>query len=599
KNAKKLADGTGWWSRDPINPFHTIENSDHSYHGIGADYDVVLDVKILNWLSFSSSNRMSFSTSKGHNYVSPIVAGTYKDKGYIAEDQSMWYNVITTNLLRFRKEMSSQSISGLAGVEYEKSYNESLGLSGTGLPEGFDVPSVASGEYKLSGSNSNELFRSFISQVNYNYLETYFITGSYRIDATSNFPANNRIANFPSISGSVLLNKTGILNNTPFINLLKLRASFGITGDPEIGASRYLGLFALNYQYNGNPAATPYQLANPDLTWERTNQFNVGLDLEIFKRVTLNLDVYNNVTRDLIILAAQPLSQGFESRYENSGSVTNKGIELNLSTVNIQSGDFRFTSEINFAKNSNILSDIGAPITSTVGGVTQIYRNGAELYTFYLPKWLGVDPQTGGPLWEKITRDADGNITQRESTSNYSEAAPQEVGSALPDFTGGVSLTFEYKNIRLYANGAYQYGNDIYNATRIFMDNDGHEPYYNNMEPNPDWSRWEKPGDIATHPSMQNNALSKETSSRFLEDGSFFKIRTVSLQYDLPGNWINSLKLNKVSLALTANNLFVFTNFWGQDPEVTLNKETWSMPGVSDFKYPNNRQFIFSLNVKF
>jgi hypothetical protein len=131
------------------------------------------------------------------------------------------------------------------------------------------------------------------------------------------------------------------------------------------------------------------------------------------------------------------------------------------------------------------------------------------------------------------------------------------------------------------------------------MDNDGHEPYYNNMKPKDNWSRWEKPGDVATHPSMQNSALSTETSSRFLENGGFFKIRTLSLQYQLPHKWIEKIKLKDASISLIGNNLFTFTEFWGQDPEVTLNKQTWSMPGVSDFKYPNNQQVIFSLNVKF
>jgi TonB-linked SusC/RagA family outer membrane protein len=597
--AKKLPDGSGWWSRDPINPFHNIDNSDNSYKGVGADYDLVLNVDIFKWLSFSSSNRIGFSTSKGHNFYSPAVAGTYYKKGYISEDQSMWFSGISTNLFHFRKTFGEHSLDGLAGVEFEEGYSESLGLSGTGLPLGFNVPSVASAEYKINGTHTTEMFRSFISQANYNFRGTYFLTGSYRVDATSNFPSNNRIAKFPTISGSVLLNKLPFLEDAEIIDMLKLRTSYGITGDPDIGASRYLGLFALSTQYNGKPAATPYQLANPDLTWERTKQFDLGIDLEMARKVTLNIDLYNNLTTDLIILAAQPLSQGFESRYENSGSVVNKGFEIGLSTENIRTRDLKFTTDFNFAMNSNELTGIKSPITTTVGGVTQIYRNGAELYTFYLPKWLGVDPQTGGPLWEKITKDANGKILTREATSNYSEADPQEVGSALPDFTGGVSATLQYRNFTLYATGAYQYGNDVYNATRIFMDNDGHEPYYNNMKPDPDWKRWEKPGDIATHPSMQNNSLSKETSSRYLEKGSFFKLRTVSIQYDLPVSFTSRMKLNEVTLAFTGNNLYVFTKFWGQDPEITLNKESWSMPGVCDFKYPNSTQYMFSLNVKF
>jgi len=599
-NAKKLSDGTGWWSRDPINPFHTIDNSDHIYKGAGADYDLSLDIRIFDWLSFSSSNRIGFSTTKGHNYVSPEAAGNYKNKGYIAESQDIWSGGLSTNLLRFNRVFGDHSIDGLVGFEFQRGYFETLGVSGTGLPVGFDVPSVASSEIKISGSNNEDGLNSFISQATYNYKGTYFLTGSYRIDISSNFPPENNVAKFPSISGSVILSKMAFMDDVNLIDLLKLRTSYGVTGDPEIGSSRYMGLFNLNTQYNGKPAATPYQLQNLDLTWEKTNQMNIGIDLELLKRVTLNLDIYSNVTKDLIILRAMPPSTGFENQYQNStGHLDNKGIEITLSTVNIQKGDFKFTTDFTFAKNTNMLNDFEEPIISTVGGVTQIYQNGGELYTFYLPKWLGVDAQTGAPVWEKITKDANGNVTLREPTSNYSEAAPQEVGSALPSFTGGISATFEYKNFTLYANAAYQYGNKVYNATRIFMDSDGHEPYYNNMNPKDDWSRWERPGDVATHPSMQNNSLSKETSSRFLEDGSFFKIRTVSLEYRLPKKWANSIKLSEISLVLTGNNLFTSTDFWGQDPEVTLNSGSWSMPGVCDFKYPNNKQYIFSLNVKF
>jgi TonB-linked SusC/RagA family outer membrane protein len=598
-NAKKLQDGTGWWSRDPINPFHTIENSDHNYKDMGVSYDFVLDVQIFDWLKFSSSNRLSFSTTKSHDFVSPVVAGTYNDKGYVSENQSIWYGGISTNLFKVDKDFDLHSISGLIGGEFDKGFSEIIGVSGTGLPDGFDVPSVASGEYAIEGSNSREMFRSFISQLNYAYNGVYFLTGSYRIDATSNFPSNNRVAHFPSISGAVLLNKLSFMSAFNSVDMLKLRSSYGITGDPEIGASRYLGLFSLSTQYNGNPAAIPYQLANPDLTWEQTNQFNIGADLEMFDRVNFSIDYYNNVTNNLIILAAQPLSQGFESRYENSGSVINNGIELSLSTVNVQKANFKFTSEITFAKNNNELTGIDDPITSTIGGVTQKYQNGYELYTFYLPKWLGVDTETGSPLWEKVTKDEAGNVVTREATSEYSKASPQAVGSALPDFTGGVNISLVYKNISFYASGVFQYGNDVYNATRIFMDNDGHEPYYNNMVAKDDWSRWEKPGDVATHPSMQNSSLSTETSSRFLEDGSFFKIRNASLQYKFPKNWLRRSNINDVSVSLTGTNLFTFTDYWGQDPEVTINKQTWSMPGVSDFKYPNNKQFIFSVNVKF
>lgn len=293
-------------------------------------------------------------------------------------------------------------------------------------------------------------------------------------------------------------------------------------------------------------------------------------------------------------MVAQPLSQGFESRWENAGEVTNTGIELNLDAIIIKSKSVEWNFGVNFSQNTNILSGIENPFYSTVSGVSQIYRNDASIYTFILPKWLGVDVQTGAPLWEKVNDDG-----TKEPTSNYKDATPQEVGNALPDFLGGASTSLSWKGLSLYVSVAYQYGNDIYNYTRRFMDNDGHEPYVNAMVFKPGWSRWEKPGDVATHPSMQNADLSTENSSRYLEDGSFLKIRNVTLSYSLPRRWVSAMKMTDFVLSLRADNVYTWTGFWGQDPEVTLAKGDWSMPGVTDFKYPINRQFVFNINIKF
>jgi TonB-linked SusC/RagA family outer membrane protein len=584
-----------WWSRDKINPFHTIDNSDHNSKGFGLDYDMVLKVKITNWLSFSSSNRLSFSTDKSHDYVSPITAGPFHDKGYIREQQNNWWGGITTNMLNFNFDLGKNSITGLAGVEFNGGSSDYMWLEGKGLPEGFDVPSVASNEIKIGGTSTVEYFNSIISQVNYNYDKRYFLTASFRVDQSSNFPPDNNTAYFPSIAASWLVSNEGFFkDNVSFMDLLKLRASYGITGDPDIGASRFMGLFSLSSQYNNNSAAIPYQLANNNLTWERTREINLGLDMSFFKRISFSADVYNNVTKDLIVLVAQPLSQGFEHRWENAGQVTNKGVELNLNAIAVKTKSLEWNIGVNFAKNSNILSGIENPFYSTVNGVSQIYRNGASIYTFILPKWLGVDPETGAPLWEKINDDG-----TREPTSKYKDATPQEVGNALPDFVGGVTTSVSWKGIELYVSMAYQYGNDIYNFTNRFMDNDGHEPYINAIVPKSDWKRWERPGDIATHPSMQNAELSTENSSRYLEDGSFLKIRNISLTYTIPKKWSSNIKMKDVVVSLRADNVYTLTNYWGQDPEVTLSKGDWSMPGVSDFKYPNNRRFVVNVNFKF
>ncbi len=588
-----------WWSRDNINPLHSIDNSDYNYTDFSLDYDLVLDVNIFKWLTFSSSNRMSYSTGKTHNFVSPKAAGTYHDKGYIFENQTNWKGFVSTNLLKFKFEKGKHNISGLAGFEINNGYFNFMSVEGKGLPEGFDVPSVASSELNIAGSNTKDYFRSFISQVNYNYDRTYFVTASYRIDATSNFPPDSRIAHFPSISASWLMSNMDFMEGLSWWNVMKIRASYGITGDPDIGASRYMGLFSLNTQYNGNPAAVPYQLQNYNLTWEKTNEVNIGFDFGFFNRLSMSVDLYNNVTKNLIVLASQPLSQGFEYRWENSGEVINKGIELGLNASIIQKKSFEWNVGLSFAKNKNTLTGIDKPFYTTVSGISQIYRNDAEIYTFVLPKWLGVDPETGAPLWEKLIKDENGNVIGSEATSHYAEATPQEVGNALPDFVGGINTSVSYKGFELFANFVYQYGNDVYNFTRRFMDHDGHEPYYNYMEPADDWVRWTKPGDIATHPSMLNAELSRENSSRYLEDGSYFRLNSVSLAYTFPQQMVKKLLLKGLTLSVNANNIFTLTKYWGQDPEVNLQQSDWAMPGVSDFKYPNNKQIVFNLEVKF
>lgn len=424
----RYVDGTstGWWSRDKINPLHTIENSNHTWKGMDVNYDFILGIKITDWLSFSSSNRLSLFSSKSHNFVSRLAAGTYHDKGYIQESSDLGYGAITTDLLKFNFNANGHSVSGLVGYEAQGNHYETMSAEGKGLPEGFEVLNVASSEYLIGGYNDKAIMNSFMAQFNYNFREKYFLTGSYRLDATSAFPPENRKASFPSVSASWLMSNENFLKDNDIIDLLKLRLSYGITGMKDIGPYQYLGLFSLSTQYNYNPAAVPYQLPSPDLTWEKTHQLNLGLDISLVKRVSLNLDLYSNTTKDLLIQVAQPLSVGFEQKWENIGQVNNKGLEITLSTINIRSSSFEWTMDITFGANKNELSDIGQPIYHTVNGIAQIYRNGGALYMFVLPKWMGINPETGAPQWEHVEYDSEGNVVSRELTSDYAQATPRK-----------------------------------------------------------------------------------------------------------------------------------------------------------------------------
>jgi TonB-linked SusC/RagA family outer membrane protein len=589
-----------WWSRDKVNPVHTINNSNHPYKGFDANYDVNLNISITNWLSFSSTNRIAAGYSKGTSYFSPVVAGQFHGTGYLEEQSVLDYGGISTNLLKFNLHKGDHSISGLAGVEFEGSKTEALGGSGRGLPLGLSVLNVVSNNILVNGYNDRSSIQSFISQVNYSYQNKYILTGSYRVDGSSAFPANKRYASFPAISAAWQASNESFFKSKSVIDNLKLRVSYGVTGTQDIGASRYLGLYSLSSQYNSQVAATPLQLPSPDLTWESKYQINAGVDIGLFKRINLTVDAYNNVTKDLLLQVSQPLSVGFEQRWENTGEIVNKGIEITLSSINIQSKNFEWTTDFNINFNSNKLRKLPASIIKTGDwAISQIYRNDGNLYEFYMPKWLGVDPQTGAPLWEKIIKDADGNITANEATSDYASATFQEGGSALPKFQGGFTSEWRYKNISLSVNAYFLSGNKVFSNILRFVMNDGNEPYYNQIVLPEGYSIWTKPGDLASNPSPQNSASSTETSTRYLKGGSYISVRNITLAYELPQSFIKRLKMDGITISLSADNVYTFTKFLGQDPQTTITSDVYVTPGVSDFKYPNNRQFLFNINFRF
>ena len=599
-----------WWSRDKINPINTVQNSNHVYKGFNVNYDLGVNYRITDWLTFASTNRVSASYDKSSNYVSPLAAGAYHGTGYLDELSILNYGVISNQLFKFNFKSGDHSISGFAGGAFESSRNEYSGGSGKGLPEGLSVPNVVSNNQAISGANSKYILQSLLSQVNYNYKNKYFLSGSFRYDGSSNFAPSRQYGGFPSVSAAWSASNEDFLADHPVISNLKLRASYGITGTQDIGASRYLGLFSLTSQYNSLVGAIPFQLGNPDLSWESKHQLDAGLDISLFKRLNITLDVYRNETKNLLLQVSQPLSVGFETKWENAGTVTNKGIELGIGSSNITSRNFEWSTDFTINFNNNKLSGFPSDIIKTgPWSISQIYRNGGNLFEFYMPKWLGVDAQTGAPVWEKITYDAQGKATGSVRTSDYAQATNQEVGSALPKYQGGFNNNFRYKNFNLRISTYFSYGNKVFSNNLRFMMNDGHEPYYNQIRLPDDSKIWSGPGDTqATEPSPQNSANSTETSTRYLKDGGYFTIRNIAFSYTLPQQWAKAIDMRTVTVGLTADNVATFTKFLGQDPQTTITPGTattsvlpgtYSTPGVSDFKYPNNRQYLFTLNFNF
>lgn len=592
-NARSFKTAEGIWSKDKINPIQSAENSELSTQGFSLDYDLDLNVKLTDWLSFATTNRLSAFTSMDKAYYAKNADNiVYYGLGFVSSQSNFNYGGITTDLLKFNFDGPVHTISGLAGYEAQSSTDDFIFGSGMGIPEGLRVPSIASGSYRISGSPTESVMQSFISQVNYSYLHKYFFSASYRIDQSSQFAPNKRTARFPSLSAAWLASNEDFVKNIGAVTNLKLKFSWGKTGMKDIGPYRYMEMFSFSSQYDGQPAAVPTQMGNPNLTWEQTDQINAGLELGLVKRINLELNVYRNMTKDLLVERALPPSGGFRTQWQNLGKDMNSGVDLSINAAIINSKDFSWSVDFSIGINKNKLSGFGGDtiITTNNYGVMQVYHNGASLYSWYAKQYYGIDPANGSMLWV----DKNG-----ETTHEYQDARYVEYGTPMPKYQGGFATELRYKSFSLKGNFSYVYGNKIFNYFRRYVDHDLTETQFNVMMPRDDYKLWQKPGDIATKPLPQNARNSFDPSTRFIDDGSFLKIRNITLSYELPSNIVSRLKVRGILVSLSADNVHTFTDFWGQDPEVSITPSPGFLPGYAEFKYPNNRQYLVSLNFRF
>jgi TonB-linked SusC/RagA family outer membrane protein len=592
-NARSFKTAEGIWSKDKINPIQSAQNSELSNESFNFDYDLDLNVKINSWLTASSTNRISAYSGLDKTYYAKAADNiVYYGLGYVSSQSSFNYSGITTDMLKFSFPGAIHSFSGLIGYEAQAGNDDYIMGSGMGIPEGLRVPSVASGQYLIGGAPTKSVMQSLISQVNYSYAAKYFLSASYRIDQSSQFAPNKRTARFPSLSAAWLISNEEFAKSMGALSNLKLKASWGKTGMKDIGPYRFMEMFSFSSQYDGQPAAVPTQMGNPDLTWEQTDQLNAGFELGLFKRIDLEVNFYRNMTKDLLVERALPPSGGFRTQWQNIGRDMNTGVDISLSATVVRTSDFTWTVDFSLGFNKNKLSGFGGDtiITSNNYGVLQVYHDGAPLYSWYAKEYYGIDPANGSMLWVN---------SNGETTHEYQEARYVEYGTPMPKYQGGFSSEFRYKAFTLRGNFSYVSGNKIFNYFRRYVDHDLNETQFNVMEPRDDYSLWQKPGDIATKPLPQNARNSFDPSTRFIDDGSFLKIRNIALTYELPANLVSRAGLRSVLITLSADNVYTFTDFWGQDPEVSISPSPGFLPGYAEFKYPNNRQYLVSLNLRF
>ncbi len=562
------------------------------------------DIKFTGWLTFSSVNNYKWQGKKYQAYEDPRSNSGMGVNGRLTDQNENMYRRYTNQLLRFNKSFGDHNINAVLGYEFNDYNYDWTRSKKVSIVPGYDAPNTAVKPEEVAGTGSGWAVQSLIFNANYSYNNRYLAQVSFRRDGASNFGSNKKYGNFFSISAGWNIMNEAFMKETEWINVLKLRASYGSVGNRPNSLYPQYDLYSITAKYNEKPGALISQRGNPGLTWEKTYAAGIGFDAVLFNRFRIIFDYYNKQTSDL--LYAIPISgvMGVTRYWDNVGNVINNGIEITLGVDIIKGKDWNWSVDANLGLNRNKVDKLYSGKDEMIisggvniaGGADRILKLGMDADTWYLREWAGVNPENGKPTWYKT--DKDGN---RVVTEKYAEANEvSTLGAYTPKFFGGFSTDLSWKNIDFNAVFGYSVGGKIYNYFRSEIDSDGAYTDRNQMKLQKSWSRWEKPGDIATHPkpSYENkySTNSNKVSSRYLEDGSYLKLRSLTLGYNIK---LPKIHISNLRVFFTGENLFTITKYSGVDPEVMPNSDYGVVGFVTPSAYPQTRKFMFGVNLTF
>lgn len=596
--------GEKWWTQNPGNILHSAQYNYGAGWGDSLTGDLQLVWNATDWLTLTSMNRYDTSNSFWEDYSDPRTLEGSATSGALDNSNSEWNGWGTTNLAKLYKTFGDHDVNGIIGWEYGEGYARSLGVSGDSIPQGQRAISNTA-NWIGSGSDYHTRSWALLGQAQYSYKGKYIVTASIRYDESSKFGPKNRGGYFPGASAAWIISREKFLEGNEFLTFLKLRAGYGKTGNDNIPNFAYQETYSMSGQYNGSKAGTLERMSNPYLGWEEAYMASVGLDATLRDNWNVTVDLYHTINSKILLEAPMPPSSGFYAVMDNVGKVRNMGAELAIDGAIVNTKNFGWNLGFNMGFNKNTVLELPEhqDIVMTRGEVNQLISEGMDIYSWYMPKWLGVDPETGLPTWEKLETDENGKVTSITVVNNWSEATNQVVGSASPWFSGGLNTGLRWKGFTLNANGNFVVGNKIYNKIRQSMDHDGAYIGMNLMsiDNGLGWSRWENPGDNATHPKPVSGRKdgAENTSSRFLEDGSFFRLRNVTLAYNLPQTFLQKIKMAGLRIYASADNIFTLSRFSGMDPEVRLDADTYHHAGMYTQNYPIPMTVTMGIDVTF
>ncbi|HEU5292464.1 MAG TPA: TonB-dependent receptor [Cyclobacteriaceae bacterium] len=559
--------------------------------GINASYSFSQDLKLkaqvsLDYNNITEDNYESSQTAIG-GFLSSVGGQGYGI--YIAGITS---NVNSFLTLTYSKKLSDRhQLNAVLGTEVYQSFNTGGSVQGRLFPSDDFTYINSAGIVDAGGSLKSPPsgLVSFFGEASYDYDDRYLAKVTMRADGSSNFGPNNKFGFFPAISAGWRISSEKFFP-TDVVSDLKLRASYGLTGNERIGAFQYLATWG-SATYNGSTGVSPNNVDNPDIKWETTREINVGVDAQLWAgRMQTTFDVYHNKTSDLLLVRPYPTTTGFGGIIDNIGDMQNKGIELSVTSVNIDK-NLRWTTTLNLSRNLNEVLFLADSIPLYRGytgeGVdgTNIIKEGEPLGTFWGLNFLGVDPATGDAIYED--RNLDGAITNEDA---------MVIGNSQPKLFGGITNTLSYKGFDLSIFFQFSVGNKVLNLSKATFVNMGAD--IENNQSVEALRRWREPGDITDVPRYElGSTLNNLHSNRLLEDGSYLRLKNVSLGYNFPAKITNTLMLKQLRLYVTGTNIWTYTKYSGADPEVSTLDGSTSAQGIDFFTLPQVKTLSVGLNA--
>lgn len=553
--------------------------------------NVSAEVTILEGLTFKTNWAIDLYNYNEFYFRNARYGDGRNSNGFAEETTHSITNWVGTQTLNYNKTFGQNHNFGmLLGYEANKVTNRSTEVSGEQFPPNNNLRTIENAAVISAGSSNLDLFsfQSYFSRLTYNFNYKYYLSASLRRDGSSRFGSENRYGTFWSLGASWRLDQEPFIQDINFINELKLRSSYGVTGNAEIGNFDWLPSVGFGFDYDGQPGLAPDNIGNIALTWEESAAFNVGLDFRVANKLSGTIEYFSRESDNLLLDLPVSRTTGFRTANRNIGTMVNNGIELTLNLDIIDNQDFNWSVGGNFTFIRNEITKLDEPFFD---GTDDRFRRaeGREFNEYYTFEWAGVDANTGQGLFYT-------DETKEGVTSNISEASRYYLGkSGSPDFFGGFNTVVSWKGLTLDANFVYSWNQWLYDATGWVIQGDGR--FYPRSQSNLVLDRWQNPGDITDIPQFiwgGNPGSNTRPSSRYIYDGTHIRLRGLTVSYNLPQDIVSKAKISSARVYFRGSNLIT----WTRDPDLFVDPET-NANGYLEGPVPNLKTVSFGIDLGF